>query len=95
MVVVQQQPGVVMASPQMKPDNHLALSIVACLCCNGCCLGLVALICALQSDSDFSSGKVDEARNKGEMAKKLAIAAIVLAIATYVLCFFLNTGWLY
>lgn len=69
----------------MKPANNLAISLVACLCCNGCCLGLVALILALSSDSAYEKGNVDEARQKGENAKKCAIVAIIVTIVAVVI----------
>jgi len=90
-VVIQQQPTVVVATAQQKPNNNLPLALVACLCCNGCCLGLAALIYALKSDSAYSAGRADEARQHGEKAKKLAIAGIVIAIIFGVLYAILQT----
>ena len=61
-VVMQQPPVTVMIPPpqQPKPPNNLPLALIACLCCNGCCIGLVALVFALRSDSAFSEGRVSE-----------------------------------
>jgi len=89
-VVIQQQPTVVVAA-QPKPPNNLPLALVACLCCNGCCLGLVALIFALRSDSAYAEGRVDDARRKGETARKCAIASIIVAIILVVVITVLRT----
>jgi len=91
-VVIQQQPTVVVAAAQQKPNNNLPLALFACLCCNGCCLGLAALIYALMSDSAYSAGRMEEARQKGEKAKRLALAGIVVAIILSVLLVILKTG---
>jgi len=79
-VVVQPTTVVIPTPQQVKPPNNLPLALIACICCNGCCLGLVALIFALRSDSAFSQGRIDDARRKGEMAKKFAIVGIVIAV---------------
>ena len=55
--VVIVQPGVVVAGDS-PPNPNLYISILSCVCCNFCCLGLVALICALQSNSAGKEGKV-------------------------------------
>jgi len=75
------QPGaiVVQQVPQQRPPDNLILSVIACFFCNGFCLGLAALICAYQSQQDANASNMEEARRKGETAKKLAIAAIVVS----------------
>jgi len=79
-VVVTQQPtNVVVVESAQKPPNNLPLALLACICCNGCCLGLAALIFALQSDSRFAEGQVEAARERGEKAKKFAIVSIIVA----------------
>jgi len=75
------QPGaiVVQQAHQPPPPDNLILSVVACIFCNAFCLGLVALVCAYQSQQDAKANNINEARSKGETAKKLAIAAIVIS----------------
>ena len=55
-VVVAAQP-LEMAEP-LPPESHLGLSIFSCLCCNCCCLGVVALIFSIMSNSDLKAGNV-------------------------------------
>jgi len=65
--------------PPANHNNNLALALIACICCNGCCLGLVSLIYALKSDSAHAEGRENEARTNGEKARKFAIAAIIVS----------------
>lgn len=71
-------------------NTNLPLSIVACLCCNGFCLGLVAVICSLQANNAVNEGKTAEAREKAEKAKKFAMAAIVVSIILYIIIIILK-----
>jgi len=77
---------IVAATPApAKHNNNLALALIACICCNGCCLGLVSLIYALKSDSAHAEGRENEAMNNGEKARKFAIASIIVATIFMVL----------
>jgi len=66
-------------------NTNLPLSIVSCICCNFCCLGLVALICSLQANNAQQAGHTEEAKDKAALAKKLAIAAIIGTIIVVVI----------
>ena len=35
--------------PSKGANSYLQVSIVSCICCNFCCMGLVALVCAIQA----------------------------------------------
>jgi len=74
------QPGAIVVQQlhQPPPPDNLILSVVACVFCNAFCLGLVALVCAYQSQQEAKANNINEAKSKGETAKKLAIAAIVI-----------------
>jgi len=81
------QPGAVVVQQvaQPRPPDNLVLGVLACICCNGWCLGLVALIFACQSQSSANQNQMEDARRKGELAKKFAIAAIIISIISYIL----------
>ena len=58
--VIHQQPMVIdPAVADQKPPNNIEFAIIACLCCNGLCLGLIALCFALRSDAAYQKGKVN------------------------------------
>ena len=58
--VIHLQPMVIdPAVADQKPPNNIEYAIVACLCCNGLCLGLIALCFALGSDAAYQKGKVN------------------------------------
>merc|ERR1739842_55869 len=95
--VYQQAPGyipqtaqpstiVVQQAPAARPPDNLIFSLVACIFCNSFCLGLIALVCAYQSQQEANRNNMEIARSKGDTAKKLAIAGIVItAIITVII----------
>jgi len=76
---------VVQQVAQPRPPDNLILSVIACVCCNAFCLGLIALVFAYQSQQSANGNRMEEARSKGDTAKKLAIAAIIVTIVVVVI----------
>jgi len=66
--------------PGEEVNSYLPLSIVACILCNFCCLGTVALAKSVQSNNANKEGRVEEAQQRGMTARKCAIASIVCSI---------------
>jgi len=81
---------VVQQVAQPKPPDNFVLSLIACLCCNACCLGLIALVFAYQSQQEANGNRMEEARSKGEIAKKLAIASIIASCVILVIAVIAN-----
>lgn len=86
-VPVSTQPGAVVVAQvaQPKPPDNFIFALITCLCCNACCLGLVALVLAYQSQQSANQNRMEEAGKKGEQAKKLAIASIIVSCICLVL----------
>jgi len=56
------QPVAVVPGIDEPPKTNLAISILSCILCNFCCLGFVALIFAVQSNSSLNAGDVSCAK---------------------------------
>jgi heme/copper-type cytochrome/quinol oxidase subunit 2 len=77
-VIVQQQ-------QQIKPADNMVLSILTCICCNTCCLGLVALIFAYQSQQSANRNAMEQAKSQGITARNMSIASIILTIIVIII----------
>ncbi|CAH1790163.1 unnamed protein product [Owenia fusiformis] len=64
---------------QKKPPNYLCLAVFVMLCCDFP-LGLVAVICAAVSDSNYNEGDIEAASNKGKIALCLSIFSIITTV---------------
>lgn len=82
-------------SQPRKPDNHLALSIVATIvslitCCGwvsciGVILGIIAIVFSTQVDSKYTMGDYIGAETSSKNARLLALIAIGTVILSIVL----------
>ena len=50
------QPGAI--DERELPQTYLVLSIFSCVCCNFCCLGLIAMIFGISANSSLNIGNV-------------------------------------
>ena len=82
---------------QQKPDNYLVWSILATILCCGVFslpFGIISIINATRVDTEWNSGKYDEARQASEKAKKFAIITAIVGFVCNVIAFIyqLTTG---
>jgi len=81
---VQQGQGIIetskhSANPAVeRPPDNLVMALISCLCCNACCIGAIALYFAYQSQQDANANNMASAKERGEKARKLAIAAFII-----------------
>lgn len=66
-----------------RPSTYLALSIIVTLLC---CLpfGIVGIVYASKTDSFYSAGHVDEARQYSRKAKNWCIAGLVIGLVWWI-----------
>ena len=65
-----------------KPDNHLLKAILSTFLCVHI-LGVVAIVYAVQVDSNYNQGLYDEAENKARKANSWANASIAIGLIIY------------
>ncbi|XP_046856815.1 cell death-inducing p53-target protein 1 homolog isoform X8 [Xenia sp. Carnegie-2017] len=91
-VLVQKQPQLV-AVTIMNPivNDHMGLSIFACLCC---CwpIGIFAIIKSSESKNHYHAGNYDEAKRSAKTARNLAIIAIICGIILALLMIILRVA---
>merc|ERR1711994_150233 len=92
------QPGMQMGAPVQqftvvtgppRPNNCLALSIFACICCNPI-FGAIAIWFAQQSSAAADTGDMESAKSKGKWAlgcSLFSIISTIVAIAVIVIMF--------
>ena len=77
----------------VMPNNYMVEAIVVtviatlcCCCCTPipCILGIIAIVKASSVTSEFERGNMDQALRNAEIAKKLVIWAVVVAIVLFV-----------
>lgn len=73
------------ASLQDKPNNYMAMNIVATIVgflCGGCCIqgiiGIVGIVFSSQVDSKFNQGDLNGAISSAQTAKTIGIVSLVL-----------------
>ncbi|MHC5353587.1 CD225/dispanin family protein [Myroides sp. LJL115] len=77
-----------------KPNNHMALSIIATifsLCsfwCTGFIIGVIAIVMSSQSTSKYNKGDYSGSLSAAKTAKILALIAFVIGLATYAYTFY-------
>ena len=67
-----------------KPDNHLLKAILSTFLCVHI-IGVVAIVYAVQVDSNYNQGLYDEAENKARKANSWANASIAIGLIIYIL----------
>ncbi|ESO90663.1 hypothetical protein LOTGIDRAFT_163884 [Lottia gigantea] len=73
-----------------RPNDYLCLSIFTCLCCFWP-TGIAAIFYSVKSRDAGNCGRITEAAEKGQTARKLAIISIVLGIIMTIIIIILRT----